>query len=1235
MAGNFLTAQTETRKRFSLFRRDKTAEKSAPIKDGAEQFKMFYMDVTWDRVLKDVASKSGSQLVMSRVPSGRLVRTDRNEYTREEAVRILNAELESKGFRIAEKNDFLVVMDLKESRAKYQRPDYPSVQPRKSGRTRHRLVATPRNYNVMTADGTGDSGRIRQTGLQDDNLTFDQLAANTDERNVERAVRMKNQQAADVARQIYDAFRDRSELDRNGPNGLPSFKVYRNTEDVPRKLQVTIAIDRARNELRLYGKTTPVKQMSSLVNRIDQPVGAESISIFPDDNANRRYASQLQRQMNRLVARPGQTFTQANTGQQPGQAPASPSGQDGTAQDQIGAMTGGLRGNVDIEALEDYGVLLIRGNEADVAQVEDVIKRIEELSEGTTPEINIHTLTHVNSESMAALLENVYEQLSELRSRGGTDSDKSVTFIPVITPNAILILSSAVEMESIIDLVDRLDKPVDPETEFQVFPLKYAISSQVVEAVTEFYGDDPQGLAARVQAYANVRGNSVIVQARPNDMAQVEKLIADLDKDDSGAVSQMKVIKLKNSVAEELLEAVNSAIGGVLGTTQTGNQFGGGGGGQNSTVLQETKSVVLEFLANDGQDLVRSGILADIKFGTDPRTNSIIVTAPESSMILIEALIRELDQPATSVAEIKAFTLKNTDAVTAVELLSELFDDSDNADGLQVQLAGAEDATSSLIPLRFSSDSRTNTVLAIGGEDALRIVEAILLRLDTSENRSRESYVRKLEHSLALDVAEALNDFLASRSDLLTGTDDAVISEIERLRQEVVVQPEETTNTLLISADPSQMKSINAIIDELDSEPPEIAIQALIVEVQLDNVDEFGMELGFQDSLLFNRGTLENVQFLEDTFTDAGGNQTTTQRIISSEGTPGFQFNNSNPLGNNTGGGAGNIASQGLSNFSLGRANTDLGYGGFVFSASSGNVSVLLRALSARRQVQVLSRPHITARENYTASIDVGSSIGVIDGVTAPTGLAGAQPIIVRETAGIFLQVTPRVTKDNVVVMEVDARSNQLTGQGTPVYQDPTTGTVFETPIIDITNVLTQVAVPNGQTVVLGGMITKTDDTVERKVPWLGDIPILGIPFRYDSTSTVRTELLIFLTPRVIRNDADRELIKQIETERLHFLESEAEDIHGPIFSLPPKEGEQIPYADYGGQSIQSNESQAPMNSNAGYPVEDEVGDPPEFDDSYGSRDKVWNLRQTSGKADPKDKNSVSRADYKRATTRR
>ena len=339
-----------------------------------------------------------------------------------------------------------------------------------------------------------------------------------------------------------------------------------------------------------------------------------------------------------------------------------------------------------------------------------------------------------------------------------------------------------------------------------------------------------------------------------------------------------------------------------------------------------------------------------------------------------------------------------------------------------------------------------------------------------------------------------------------------------------------------MSSSQQYFDQIIQIVEALDAQPPEVVIQALIVEVTLDTTDEFGIELGLQDPLLLARSLATN----------------TTGATTSVTNIPGLNFNNTGvPLGSNNAAAinTGQVSTQGLSNFSLGRQNADQGFGGFVFSAQSDAVSVLLRALASRRTVQVLSRPQVRATHNNQASVTVGQTVPIVNGVST-NGLI-TSPTTVPTPVGITLTVTPRITPDGMIAMNVFAQKSKLAGQGVPIFINAATGTSIDSPIINNTSATTTVNVPNGQTIVIGGMITKSDDTLERKVPWLGDLPIVGRAFRYDSTKSARTEMLIFLTPRIVLTDIDSELIKQVETERLHFVESVAEEIHGPLYSVP------------------------------------------------------------------------------------
>ncbi len=1151
---------------------------AAEVEDG---IRLNYFDTTWAKVLKDVAESQEMTLVMDSVPPGRFARRDKKQYDLDTAVRILNKELEPQGYRLLVQKSYLIVLNLDKARTEYSRPRIktdgsteqertPATESLIRSASASRKVADDESSSASQSTVTSTSDRRqRKAGVENPRSqakAFGQsrnLAATEEESGwksdasrssirpvshggkvVEEEVAeadpagpmsveeipLNNGNASELARTIYVVFEKRAELQKNSVNGLPGFAVYDRAEDGSARKDNSplfiVGIDQSANQLVLEAPAPRMNHLKKLVEDLDKPAefGAEAaVKVVENKGISAKTAKELNEQIHQLVS-----MADEGTGE-PGALNDKKNRSDGElASGDDPAIN--LRGEVNIQAMQELGILILKGNEADVAKVEEIIARLETMSVGSLPAIHVLTLQNVDSESMATLLTSVYEELTELRQRG-SENRKTAAFIPVIQPNAILILSSEIERQSILDLADELDKPLSPELEFQVFPLKSAIASQVVTALESFYEERP-GLGTSVRAFADVRTNSLIVQGRANELAEVTKLVERIDKDDPSATVRMQIIPLKQAVAQELSDTINQALQAVINPPQQTTQGGGGFGGGNNTGAQElrdNKSVALEFLTSNGgiQDLIRSGILADVRVSPDVRSNSLIVSAPEASMTLMTALVEALDRAPGATSEIKVFTLKNADAQQSVDLLETLFDNTNQEDQLGIQLAGTEGSSSSLIPLRFSADIRTNTVLAVGSAESLSVVEAILLRLDNDDTRKLETTVFQLRNAPADLVAETLLNFLEQQQALQDSSED-LISNIERIRQQVLVAPDINSNSLIVSASPQYFSQVTGIIETLDAQPPEVVIQALLVEVTLDATDEFGIELGFQDPLLLARSA------------------TTT--------TPGINFNNTTIGLGTTATSPGTVGTQGLSNFSMGRQNNGLGFGGFVFSAQSDAVSVLLRALAARRTVHVLSRPQVRTTHNNLARVNVGQNVPLVNGAQ-PSAIGGAaNPTIIRQDTGIILEVTPRITPDGMVAMDVFAsKSNVVEGDGIPIYINPD-GSSITSPVINQSIADTIVNVPNGQTIVIGGMITKSDSSLERKVPWLGDLPVVGRAFRYDSTTVSRTELLIFLTPRIVLSDLDSELIKQVESERLHFIESEAEEIHGPLYSVPHTE---------------------------------------------------------------------------------
>lgn len=807
----------------------------------------------------------------------------------------------------------------------------------------------------------------------------------------------------------------------------------------------------------------------------------------------------------------------------PGQPPGA--AQPGGEQAPAGEESGSLIGPVQIEIFED--LLLIRGHPRDVQRVVELINQIEQLSVETRPSIELYFLRHVDCEALAELLQQLYQQVFSTRQG-------SVSITALVKPNALLLIGRGESIQTVVDLIKKLDRPVAPETQFRVFRLRNAAAETARQTIEEFYANRG-GLGTQIRVSTDFRSNALLVEASPRDIAEVAELIKRLDDGVTEAVHELRVFKLKNALATDLAPILQDAITGTAyGQRARVGQVGVAAPGLAAGAAeQERKSVMLRFLTVDGEgrQMINSGILTDVQVTADTRSNSLLVSASPESMPLVEALIRELDELPSAEAQIKVFTLVNGDASSMAEMLQTIFGQQAVAAAAAAQVAvrtGAQEGESTLVPLRFAVDVRTNSIIASGSAGDLTIVEAILLRLDTTDVRNRISQVYRLKNAPAADVANALNEFLRSERQLQQIA-PGLVSAFEQIEREVVIVPEAVSNSLIVSATPRFYDEIFKLVEQLDERPPMVMIQVLIAEVTLNDTDEFGVEFGLQDSILFDRSV-------------AGTG------ALAGTSVPGFLFNSTDPLGNSNSANALRnadvVGSQGLTNLSVGRLNNELGFGGLVLSASSESVNILIRALQECRRLEVLSRPQVMTMDNQTAEIVVGQDVPTITG-TQFTDLGGQINTIQYREVGLILTVTPRISPDKLVVMEIDATKSEVGPESEGIPVSVSQGQVIRSPRINVTSARTVVSAMDGQTVVLGGLIVKSTNRTQRRVPYLADIPLVGRLFRYDLTAMRKAELLIIMTPHIVESEDDAERIKHIESARMDWCLRDVLELHG------------------------------------------------------------------------------------------
>lgn len=376
---------------------------------------------------------------------------------------------------------------------------------------------------------------------------------------------------------------------------------------------------------------------------------------------------------------------------------------------------------------------------------------------------------------------------------------------------------------------------------------------------------------------------------------------------------------------------------------------------------------------------------------------------------------------------------------------------------------------------RVAVDARTNSVL-IRGDEATRLeMRMLVANLDTPLVRDGDTRVRYLHYADAEEMVTILENLSQLQGEEGEGGPG---------QREVVIQADASTNALIIQAPPDRMQSIDAVIRQLDIRRAQVLVEAIIVELSTDRV----RELGFQ---FFVDGTAEGGL--------AGGTS--------------------------FGGRGSNIVELAVNPESVGSGLTI----GMADGTSGVDFGALLRVLSSDADTNILSTPSLVTLDNDEAEIVVGQNVPFITGQFAGTDVGGdvRSPFqtIERRDVGLTLRVKPQINEGDTIKMEIEQEVSNI-AQSVQTASDLVTNT---------RSLRTTVLVEDGQTLVLGGLIDDTVRTRAEKVPFLGDIPVLGRLFRYESTTAGKQNLMVFLHPRILH---DRKLANSYTGEKYSYMRS-------------------------------------------------------------------------------------------------
>ena len=318
---------------------------------------------------------------------------------------------------------------------------------------------------------------------------------------------------------------------------------------------------------------------------------------------------------------------------------------------------------------------------------------------------------------------------------------------------------------------------------------------------------------------------------------------------------------------------------------------------------------------------------------------------------------------------------------------------------------------------------------------------------------------------------------------------------------DALIQIDPETRSLIIVADEDTDKEISKVITNLDRPKPQVLIKVLFAQVTLDNNSDVGVEGNYS----FNVGSSPLTSLLAGVTSTASGAATTTspsQSITTTTGAGGTSTTTTTsnlPITGTTSGTAGPSTNFGLSSQTQGA----------FFRLDTRYAAASLYALAQKGKVAVLSRPSILARNNQEAVILVGQSVPLPSGnVISDTGSNSTS--VQYTDVGIILRVTPYITSNRNIEMIVSPEISSLATQTVQISQN------FSAPIINKTSAETVVVTPDQTTVVIGGLMQKTDSTQVNKVPLLGDIPYVGNLFKRTTKTFEKNELVIFMTPYIV-----------------------------------------------------------------------------------------------------------------------
>lgn len=621
-------------------------------------------------------------------------------------------------------------------------------------------------------------------------------------------------------------------------------------------------------------------------------------------------------------------------------------------------------------------------------------------------------------------------------------------------------------------------QPQQQQNDLKVYPIKFAAASSVARVINEVFMNQQMNQGGGFPMMFNMGGGrgggrnpfqnlfgqgqqGMMVRASADDFSN--SVIVNAPRDQHQEVQDF--IKQIDKETDQPMKAqvykLNYATATDLQQTIINLLVSNQPKGRGASSTNQNIDQRFNFFGGGGQNQAQQRALVS----ADLRTNSLIVTTTEENQKLVAEVVKDLDTEVKAETSTFVFPLDNARADDIASLLQSTFGNRNGRGGTTGGLNRNRGTTNQ--QNRNNQNRNNNNNRQFGGLNG----EFLPIDLQDADAESGELETLVAAQGGFFNLGgfqgggNQNNNQNRTNTQMVRNAQGQLVPSNDPTNQ-VTVIPDPNTNSIIVVTSPEYADIIRQILGQLDKIPEQVMIETIIVEATLDASDKLGVDWQFtQEKAFGNTGTTGTAESVT---------------------------------------GAESLISQ-----------------GFRYTLTGGNLNAFIGALKTDQKFQVLSTPRIFTSNNVQAEINISQRVPFV--TSQRTDVNGNLTYTYDfEDVGIVLTVTPRITSNGYVTMDVSQTANDLQGF-----------TTFNAPIVNQRQADTTVAVKDGDTIILGGIIRNTVNSTVRKIPLLGDIPILGNLFKSTEKTKAKTELLVFLTPRVVRNPDEAAALRKSEQEKL------------------------------------------------------------------------------------------------------